>query len=161
MPFRIIILFFIIPVSLYGQESGDRGILSLASNFLACLKQKNSMQLKKMISTNISLRRMEKNKIMELTDNLVMEKINAYEYILKITGHNISSFLQQSSLLRFSAACGVENEQISNDARLNGHLYYLKFFIDFEGSKELHKQQIAEIDIIIEKNDYKIFGFIY
>ncbi len=144
------------------ENSPQNKIENLAINFLNNLQTKNISKIKNLLSDKIQLKIFDDKKKSELVDDMMMEKISVFEYILRITGHNLQQFLNDNfKLTRFSKAQDYGMEQNVNDKNITGNLYYIKFKISYENCRNNKKiDRLIEIDIIKENDKFKIFGFV-
>ena len=146
-----------------GENSSKKEIINFAKEFFNNLKTKNSLKIKNMLSAKIELKILDENKISILIDDMMTGNISVFEYIKKITGHNIQQLLQDKlQLLIVSKVHEKGMEKVTNDKNIKGNLYYLKFKISYKNrnNNETIHNTLIEIDIIEENNKFRIFGFI-
>lgn len=158
----IILLILIINILLYSQDNTDKNELNkYANNLLNAIQQKDQDTIKKHLISLIRLNLLNKNEVIKYADDLMTEKISVFQYIINITGHNISLFINSNyDLVSFNPINESGVEEIKNDNMIKGNLYYVKYNITYKINNKITQNKIIEIDLIKIDNQYKIVGFI-
>jgi len=98
-----------------------------------------------------------------MIDKMMKEKITIFNYITRITGHNIQQFLVgQYELIDYRPILSKKLEKGIGKKNITEKHYYLKYKITYKNKKsnKMIKNKLIEIDIIKESKKYKVFGFI-
>ena len=103
--------------------------------------------------------KMKMEEILILSDKMMAGKISVYEYIKKITGHNIQQFLNKKlKIIKVSKLkkIGKDKGVLSNKKTIEFH--YIKIELSYQNGKKSFTKLI-EIDILREKDKYIVCGF--
>lgn len=160
---KIIIIIFLLflHTSLQAISPLKSEIIKYGKTFLNNLLNKKINDTQKMIYSKIKLKTLDKKKLLQLSDEMMMEKISISEYILYLTGHNLYPFLNKEfQLLSFKMLGKYGAETVINDKIIKELFYYIKFEISYKKNGKIFKDKLIEINIIKENGQYKIFGFI-
>lgn len=160
---KIIIIIFLLflNTSLQAISPLNSEIIKYSKTFLNNLLNKKINDTQEMIYPKIKLKMLDKKKILQLSDDMIMDKISISKYILFITGHNLHQFLNKKfQLLSFKMTNKYGAETIVNDKIIKEIFYYIKFEISYKKNGKIFKDKLIEINIIKENGKYKIFGFI-
>lgn len=163
----ILFIFLIFLSTIIKAENPTSGIninvVNLATKFLNNLQKMNTPKIKNMLSRKVQLEILDREKILMLTDEMMTEKISVFDYIVKITGHNIQQFLKNKlQILKFSKPQDMGMERRVEDKNIKGDFYFIKFKITYKNknSNQTIVNRLIEIDIKKENNKFKIVGFI-
>jgi hypothetical protein len=163
--FKILILLFILTKTIYPQDKIKNQIIELSEKFLNYLKSNNINQVKILIFNQVKFSKLSEKEIISLGEDVLAEKIPVSEYIIKITGNNLFNlFSGEISIVEYeinSKEMGTE-KVINKDKFLKEDFYYIKGRAKFKQKDKTINDKEFEIDILRdEKNELKIFGFIF
>ncbi|MBU1077289.1 MAG: hypothetical protein KKH98_08350 [Spirochaetes bacterium] len=160
--FSILLLFFLLLISSLSAITPVKpDIIEYCKNFLDQMINKKAKTVQNMICPEVKLLPLEKTKIMQLCDDMMMEKISISKYILMITGHNLHQFLNHKlRLINFKLINEYGVETKYDNKTIKEKLYYIRFKASYEKEGKIHNDKIIEINIIKEDNKYKVIGFI-
>jgi len=159
----IIILYICLSVNIALADEIPREQLEKTTiRFLNNLKAENKALIRKKLFSKVELKRLKKDKITELVDDMIRGKMSIFDYLIKITGHNLLLFLQGNyRFIKYGKIEKIGKGRSLEKSVIKGDFYYIKLTIDFiEKGKTKIEKRLIEINMIQENNKYKVFAFV-
>lgn len=166
------------PPSVLAQTPPEKEFTALADRFLSSIRSntvgrpaKNPSEkdkdrilgLKELLNTDIVLAPMTKTEISLLGQKMLNNEISIPEFIRKITGHNISQFLQSQWVLRaYKIEPAVKTDTIKTPKGGQDQVtYYIKAEVEVRMEPGQVRKKRCELDFNQDSSGrWKIAGFI-
>jgi len=167
--------FFTLPLRAQGSSSltakHQQQINGLVSTFLTAIYQRDKEKTMRAVSSSVKIVYLNQEDIKKKIDQLILNQISALDYLFFVSGHNMFKFMENFENLtwKLSSLPSVPSEIFEDETFSKGtsvKYYFLKVKLDIQevssGDGSIIKTitKNAEIDILEENGEYKIFGFI-
>ncbi len=158
-----ILIFIIIAIPCFFPSRGkadetnnniEKKIIKNIEILFKLLQLKDKTKLLQMIDKRIELKKIPRDKLLRLSDKLLNDEISITDYIILLTGNNLSYFLTNYKILSYKIL------SIDKESKYGGGFYYAKLKIDYYKNNKLLKNNDLEIDFLLKDNKLKLIGFI-